>query len=129
MGKKTKPRILFLSYGFPRPGTGIGMRLLTFLRSLYPCSDITFVVRTPPDLREEELRNLKMLCSEYVPIPTESFVWSNPLYKLLDSEKRYLKAIPMILSTKPIFIHSNILANNRSGILDSYLKTVRWSDL
>lgn len=104
------------------------MRLLTFLRALHACSDITFVPRTPPDLGEDELQNFKRLCSEYVPIPVGSFGWSRPLYKLFGTEKRYLKVLPLIFSGKPIFLHANILANNRSGVLDSYLKTVRWSD-
>jgi polysaccharide biosynthesis protein PslH len=124
----TRPRILFLSYGFPRPGSGIGVRTLTFLRALSRFGDVTFVYRAPEDLTADELAPLKDLCRECIPIPVASFGWARPLYHLLDSNKKYLKLLPLLFSKRPIYIHSNILARNRSKILLAYLDSVNWSD-
>ena len=128
MDRVTRPRILFLSYGFPRHGSGIGIRTLAFLRALSRFGDVTFVYRAPEDLTEEELATLKVLCRECIPIPAASFDWVHPFFRLLESNKRYLKLLPLLFSTRPIYIHSNILARNRSAALAAFLDSVKWSD-
>jgi glycosyltransferase involved in cell wall biosynthesis len=128
MTRVTRPRILFLSYGFPRVGSGIGVRTLTFLRSLSRIGDVTFVYRAPEDLADSDLVLLKKLCKESIPIPVASFDWVSPFYRLLDSDKKYLKLIPLLFSKRPIYIHSKILAKNRSIPLRSYMESVKWSD-
>ena len=128
MSRVSRPRILFLSYGYPRPGSGIGMRTLTFLRALSRFSDVTFVYRAPEDLTADERAPLKEFCKESVPIPVASFDWVRPIYRLLDSRLKFLKLIPLLISKQPIYIHSNILAKNRSEPLRAYLKTIKWDD-
>ncbi len=101
---------------------------MVFLRALSGFSDVTFVYREPEDLTANELAPLKDLCRECIPIPATSFGWSRPFYRLLDSKKKYLKLLPLLFSKRPIYIHSNILAKNRSKTLLDYLDSVKWSE-
>lgn len=128
MKKESKVKILFLSYGFPRSGSGIGIRTLSFLRALSQLGDITFVYRAPEDLAASDLESVKNLCKESIPLPVASFDWIHPFYRLLDSDKKFIKLIPLLFSTKPIYTHSNILAKNRSETLHSFLESIKWKE-
>jgi glycosyltransferase involved in cell wall biosynthesis len=125
---ESKPKILFLSYGFPRSGSGIGIRTLTFLRALSQLGDITFVYRAPEDLAASDMAPVEDLCKVSIPLPVASFEWARPFYRLLDSDKKYLKLIPLLFSKQPIYIHSKILAKSRSKVLLSYLESIKWTD-
>jgi glycosyltransferase involved in cell wall biosynthesis len=75
-----------------------------------------------------DIERVGSLCQSVIPIPYESFEWSHPLYRLLDSKRKYLKIIPLLFSKKPIFINSNILVKNNSAILNEYLKKISWKN-
>ena len=128
MSRYRKPRILFLSYGFPQAGSGLGVRVDTFIRSLASIGDVTYVFRTQRKMHSEDIERVRTLCQSIIPIPYESFKWSHPLYRLLDSKRKYLKIIPLLFSKKPIFINSNILVKNKSAILNEYLKKISWKN-
>lgn len=116
-----KPKILYISFGLPQPNTGLGVRADIFLRSMSRIGDVSFVFRAPPDMDGKDLDYLRSLCSEIVPFAHESFLWRSPLTRLIESKNRYLKILPLLFARKPIYIHTNWLAKNKSVLLDKFL--------
>jgi glycosyltransferase involved in cell wall biosynthesis len=119
-----RPRILFISYGFPQPGSGLGVRTDQFLRALSKIGDVSFVFRTPWVTDEKDLDYIRSLCRNVVPVAHENFTWRNSLTRLIESEKKQLKILPLLLAKKPIYINSTWLAKNKSVLLDNYLASL-----
>lgn len=121
-------RILFLSHYFPTKWTGAGVRTSSLLRSLSRLGDVTLVCRQPADVTPEDLHNIKRLCSQFITVPNGSFDWISGIHRLLGSNNKCVKLIPLLLSRKPIFLNYGLMVKNNSIALSSYLGAVRWSD-
>lgn len=119
-----RPRILFISFGFPQPGSGLGVRTDLFLRSLSKIGDVSFVFRTPWVTDGKDIDYIRSLSRNIVPVAHESFTWRSPLTRLIESEKKHLKILPLLFTKNPIYINSNWLAKNKSILLDSYLASL-----
>ena len=124
--KKEKPKILFLTHQFPRPTSGFGQRTRTFLRALSKEWGITLVTRGPIDIKPEEVSDLEALGCVVVTIPASSFRWGGSLLKLMDSQNKLLRALPLLFSRTPIFLNNNLFL--RSDQLDAYLALLKWDD-
>lgn len=121
-----KPRILFLTHQFPRPTSGFGQRTRTFLRALSIDWDIRLVTRCPADIKPNEISELESLGCHVVPIPASSFQWRGYLLGLMNSQSRYLRALPLLFSRTPIFLNNNLLL--KSEQLEAYLQSLKWAD-
>ena len=121
-----RPRILFLTHQFPRPTSGFGQRTRTFLRALSKNCDVRLVTRCPNDIQPDEISELEALGCDVVTIPAATFQWRGYLLKLMNYQSRYLKALPMLFSRKPIFLNNNLLL--RSEKLEAYLHALNWAD-
>jgi glycosyltransferase involved in cell wall biosynthesis len=124
--KKEKPKILFLTHQFPRPTSGFGQRTRTFLRALSRDWDIRLVTRCPIDIKPTEISELESLGCNVVPIPASSFQWRGYLLRLMNSQSRYLRALPLLFSRTPIFLNNNLLL--KSEQLEAYLQSLKWAD-